>query len=69
MAQIRLEQLRSNLHYDTGSNILFVSGALNITQTNPSYPGLIDSGSFYVVDSTNVESGSYNGNPIDGGTF
>jgi hypothetical protein len=69
MALIRLEQILSNLRYNTGSNVLSVSGSLNITQTNPSYPGLINSGSFYVVDSTNVESGSYNGNPIDGGTF
>jgi len=69
MALIRLEQLQANLHYDTGSNVLFVSGALNITQTDPLYPGLRNSGSFYVVDSLNVESGSYNGNPIDGGTF
>jgi hypothetical protein len=69
MALIRLEQLQANLRYNTGSNVLSVSGSLNITQTNPSYPGLINSGSFYVVDSINVESGSYNGNSIDGGTF
>lgn len=69
MARIRLEQLRANLYYDTGSNVLSVSGSLNIKQTSPSYPALINSGSFYVVDSPGVASGSYNGNAIDGGTF
>ena len=69
MARIRLEQLRANLSYNTGSNVLSVSGSLNVIQTNSSYPALTNSGSFYVVDSPNVASGSYNGNAIDGGTF
>ena len=69
MAKIRLEQILSNLSYNTGSNVLHVSGALDITQTDPLYPALTNSGSFYVVDSLGVESGSYNGNAIDGGTF
>jgi hypothetical protein len=69
MARIRLEQLRSNLSYNTGSNVLSVSGSLNVIQTNPIYSALTTSGSFYVVDSPGVASGSYNGNAIDGGTF
>ena len=69
MARVRLEQILSNLSYDTGSNVLHVSGAFDITQTDPLYPGLVNSGSFYVVDSPGVESGSYNGNAIDGGTY
>jgi len=69
MALIRLEQILSNLSYNTGSNQLKVSGSLNVTQTNPLYPALTNSGSFYVVDSPGVASGSYNGNAIDGGTF
>lgn len=69
MALIRLEQILSNLSYNTGSNVLHVSGALDITQTDPLYPALTNSGSFYVVDSPGVESGSYNGNAIDGGTY
>jgi hypothetical protein len=69
MARIRLEQLRSNLSYNTGSNVLSVSGSLNVIQTNPTYSALTTSGSFYVVDSPGVASGSYNGNAIDGGTF
>jgi hypothetical protein len=69
MARIRLEQLRSNLSYNTGSNVLSVSGSLNVIQTNSTYSALTTSGSFYVVDSPGVASGSYNGNAIDGGTF
>ena len=69
MALIRLEQILFNLSYNTGSNQLKVSGSLNIEQTDPLYPALINSGSFYVVDSPGVESGSYNGNAINGGTF
>jgi hypothetical protein len=69
MALIRLEQILSNLTYNSGSNILTVSGSLNTRQTNPARPSLTVSGSFHVVDSPGVESGSYNGNSIDGGTF
>ena len=69
MALIRLEQILSNLSYNTGSNVLHVSGALDITQTDPTHPALTNSGSLYVVDSPNVASGSYNGNDIDGGTY
>lgn len=69
MALIKIKQLRSNLIYNESNNILNVSGSLQITQTNPNYPALAASGSFYVEDSPNVASGSYNGEPIDGGTF
>ena len=69
MSLIRLEQILSNLSYDTGSNVLLVSGSLDIKQTSAIYPSLTTSGSFSVINSPNVASGSYNGNPIDGGTF
>jgi hypothetical protein len=69
MALLKIKQLRSNLSYNPTTNILGVDGALEITQTNPNNPSLAVSGSFYVVDSPNVASGSYNGEPIDGGTF
>lgn len=69
MALLKLKQVRSNLRYDPTTNILGVDGALEINQTNPNNPSLAVSGSFYVVDSPGVASGSYNGEPIDGGTF
>lgn len=69
MALLKLKQLHSNLRYNESTNVLTVSGSLQITQTDPNYPALVSSGSFYVVDSPGVASGSYNGEAIDGGTF
>lgn len=69
MALLKLKQLRSNLRYNETTNVLGVSGSLEISQTDPNNPALVASGSFYVVNSPGVASGSYNGEPIDGGTF
>jgi hypothetical protein len=69
MALLKIKQLRSNLRYNTTTNVLSVSGSLETKQTDPNIPSLAVSGAFYVVDSPNVVSGSYNGEPIDGGTF
>jgi hypothetical protein len=69
MALLKLKQLRSNLSYDPITNVLGVDGALEVTQTDPNIPSLAVSGAFFVIDSPNVASGSYNGEPIDGGTF
>jgi len=70
MAQIRLEQMLSNLSYNTGSNVLHVSGSFDITQTNPSNPALVVSGSISIANSPGIASGSITGSGnIDGGTF
>ena len=69
MALLKIKQLRSNLRYNESTNLLSVSGSLEISQSNPNIPSLAVSGAFYVVDSPNIASGSYNGEPIDGGTF
>ena len=69
MALLKLKQLRSNLSYNTGTNVLTVSGSLVANQSNPNYPAMTVSGSFNVVDSPNIASGSYEGNAVDGGTF
>ena len=69
MALLKIKQLRSNLSYNTSTNVLGVSGSLEVSQSDPNNPALVASGSFYVVDSPNIASGSYNGEPIDGGTF
>ena len=69
MALLKIKQLRSNLSYNTTTNVLRVSGSLQTAQTNSSNPSLVVSGSFHVVDSPNIASGSYNGEPIDGGTL
>jgi len=69
MALITLDQILTPLKYNTENNVLTVSGSLNIEQTNPNIPGLILSGSFNLTDSPNVASGSYDGNPLDGGSY
>jgi len=75
MYRLRLEQILSNLSYNSGSNILTASGSVNIIQTNPSSPALQTSGSLYIVDSPNVASaslntsGSININILDGGSY
>jgi hypothetical protein len=69
MALLKIKQLRSNLSYNEITNVLDISGSLEISQSNPNNPALAVSGAFYVVDSPNIASGSYNGEPIDGGTF
>jgi hypothetical protein len=69
MALLKIKQLRSNLSYNETTNVLGISGSLEISQTDPNNPALAVSGAFYVVDSPNIASGSYNGEPIDGGTF
>jgi len=69
MALLKIKQLRSNLRFNTTTNVLTVSGSLIAAQSNPNYPAFTASGSFNVVDSPNVASGSYNGNAVDGGTF
>jgi hypothetical protein len=69
MALLKIKQLRSNLRYDPITNVMGVDGSLEINQTDPNNPALAVSGAFFVVDSPGVASGSYNGEPIDGGSF
>lgn len=73
MARITLDQIEVPLRV-SGSQLIatgsfIVSGSTTVIQTDISNPSLTVSGSFYVVDSPGVESGSYNGNAIDGGSF
>lgn len=58
MARLRLEQLLSNMTYNSGSTQLIVSGSVQVTST-PTVTGSLtiqnidsfgDSGSFYTVD-------------------
>jgi hypothetical protein len=73
MARVTLDQIEVPLRV-SGSQLIasasfVISGSATVIQTNPTVPSLRVSGSFYVVDSPGVESGSYNGNAIDGGTY
>jgi len=58
MARLRLEQILSNLSYNSGSNNLIISGSAEVVST-PTQTGSLtiqnidsfgDSGSFYTVD-------------------
>ena len=58
MARLRLEQLLSNMTYNSGSTQLTISGSVQVTST-PTVTGSLsiqnidsfgDSGSFYTVD-------------------
>lgn len=70
MALLKLKQLRSNLSYNTGTNVLTVSGSLVVKQSNPNYPAITASGSLSLDDSPNIASGSITGSgTIDGGTY
>jgi hypothetical protein len=58
MARLRLEQILSNLSYNTGSNDLIVSGSVHVVSTLTQTGSLSiqnidsfgDSGSFYSID-------------------
>ena len=70
MATIKLKQLNSNLSYNTGTNVLTVSGSLVTKQSNSNYPAITASGSLYIDDAPNIASGSITGSGIiDGGTY
>ena len=69
MALLKLKQLKSNLRYNAGTNVLSVSGSLVTTQSDPYIPAITVSGSLNVVDSPGIASGSLNIDQIDGGTY
>lgn len=73
MARVTLDQIEVPLRV-SGSQLIatasfVISGSATVIQTDPIEPSLTVSGSFYVVDSPGVQSGSYNGNAIDGGSY
>ena len=60
MARLKFKQINSSIYYDSGSNILLVSGAVRIEQTDTGSVGLAVSGAMFIVDSPNVASASFN---------
>jgi hypothetical protein len=67
MALIRLEQILLPLRYDSGSGVLELKAdaAKTASFTELRISGsVVSSGSVYIV-----QSGSLEGNPVDGGTF
>jgi hypothetical protein len=67
MALIRLEQILLPLRYDSGSGVvsLAADSAKSASFTELRISGsVVSSGSVYIV-----QSGSLEGNPVDGGSF
>ncbi len=75
MARIKLKQLNSSLSYNTSTNVLTVSGSLQVKTDNPNVNALAVSGAMFIVDAPNVASASFNTSGsinvdiIDGGTY
>lgn len=72
MAQITLDQIYSPLKLDPNDPLrILMSGSLTVTgssifiQNDPNVPAISVSGSQFIVDSTNVATGSININQYD----
>jgi hypothetical protein len=67
MALIRLEQILLPLRYDSGSGVLELAADSAKTASFTEFRisgSVVSSGSVYIV-----QSGSLEGNPVDGGSF
>jgi len=75
MARIKLKQLNSSLSYNTSTNVLTVSGSLQVKTDNPNVNAFAVSGAMFIVDAPNVSSASFNTSGsinvdiLDGGTY
>ena len=75
MARIKLKQLNSSLSYNTSTNVLTVSGSLQVQTDNPNVDAFAVSGAMFIVDAPGVASASFNTSGsinvdiIDGGTY
>jgi hypothetical protein len=75
MSRLKFKQINSNIGYNTSTNVLTVSGSLQVKTDNPNTTSLAVSGAMYIVDNPNIvsasfnTSGSINVDVIDGGTY
>jgi hypothetical protein len=75
MARLKFKQINSSISYNTSTNVLTVSGSLQVTQDDPNKVAFAVSGAMYIVDAPNVASASFNTSGsinvdiIDGGTY
>jgi LEA14-like dessication related protein len=75
MSRLKFKQINSNIGYNTSTNVLTVSGSLQVKTDNPNTTSLAVSGAMYIVDNSNIvsasfnTSGSINVDIIDGGTY
>jgi hypothetical protein len=75
MARIKFKQIDSSISYNADTNVLTVSGSLQVQTDNPNVNALAVSGAMFIVDAPNVASASFNTSGsinvdlIDAGTY
>jgi hypothetical protein len=60
MARLKFKQINSSISYNTSTNVLTVSGSLQVKTDNPNVDALAVSGAMFIVDAPNVASASFN---------
>jgi hypothetical protein len=75
MARLKFKQINSSISYNTSTNVLTVSGSLQVKTDNSNVDALAVSGAMFIVDAPNVASASFNTSGsinvdiLDGGTY
>jgi hypothetical protein len=60
MARLKFKQINSSISYNTTTNVLTVSGSLQVKTDNPNVDALAVSGAMFIVNAPNVASASFN---------
>jgi len=60
MARLKFKQINSSISYNTSTNVLTVSGSLEVKTENPNVNALAVSGAMFIVNAPNVASASFN---------
>ena len=60
MARLKFKQINSSIGYNTSTNVLTVSGSLQVKTDNPNVDALAVSGAMFIVNAPNVASASFN---------
>jgi hypothetical protein len=60
MARIKFKQIESSISYNADTNVLTVSGSLQVQTDNPNVDALAVSGAMFIVDAPSVASASFN---------
>ena len=60
MARLKFKQINSSISYNTSTNVLTVSGSLQVKTDNRNVDALAVSGAMFIVNAPNVASASFN---------
>jgi len=60
MARLKFKQINSSISYNTSTNVLTVSGSLQVKTDNPNVDALAVSGAVFIVNAPNIASASFN---------